>query len=396
MLWPEISRRCPSVARVEPQRLSPRRRGRADRARPARDAERVFELTARQSVPRGRAARERGRRSRRRTIREATLARASRLSPPARGRRSRRRPRSAGESRLRSCARVSRAPLAAIEECLDCGILVDDGRALSFRHELIRRAVESATPATRAEALHAAVVDALEARAGSARSRADRPSRRARRPRRRRRAPRRRWPRERALGDGAPHEAAASVELALAHAGGASPARARGTAHRLGHGALARRPRMSSEAAERLREAAGAVRASSAMPSGRGARSATWRRAYWILARWEDAEQRGRTRRWPCSSAPATSSELRARAGLAGPTLFARAPRRGGAAARSSPRAREAARQRALPEAAAGHRHQRRAGRGHGRRSRRRRRPSSAHSRRRGAAATCTSRSVHS
>ena len=76
-------------------------------------------------------------------MREAALARASRLSPEAR---------EALEAAAAIGGRippallrtVSESPPAAVEECLASGILVDDGRTLSFRHELIRRAVEAA------------------------------------------------------------------------------------------------------------------------------------------------------------------------------------------------------------------------------------------------------------
>ena len=110
----------------------------ADLAAPfGRDAERVFALTAGNpflvvELLEGAGEELPG------TVREAALARASRLAPGAR-------------AALEAAAaiggrispallrRVSGSPPAAIEECLDAGILVDDGRALSFRHELIRR-----------------------------------------------------------------------------------------------------------------------------------------------------------------------------------------------------------------------------------------------------------------
>ncbi|HET9819713.1 MAG TPA: AAA family ATPase [Rhodanobacteraceae bacterium] len=51
---------------------------------------------------------------------------------------------------------------AALEECLDSGLLLATGDALVFRHELARAAVESALPAPAARALHARALAALE------------------------------------------------------------------------------------------------------------------------------------------------------------------------------------------------------------------------------------------
>jgi DNA-binding CsgD family transcriptional regulator/tetratricopeptide (TPR) repeat protein len=55
-------------------------------------------------------------------------------------------------------------PLAAIEECLDAGLLVADGKrqALAFRHELARVAIEQSLSVPRAQALHAQVLEALD------------------------------------------------------------------------------------------------------------------------------------------------------------------------------------------------------------------------------------------
>jgi ATP/maltotriose-dependent transcriptional regulator MalT len=54
----------------------------------------------------------------------------------------------------------------AVDACLDAGLLVEDGRALRFRHELARRAVEDATPRLRRDGLHAGVLRALLATEG--------------------------------------------------------------------------------------------------------------------------------------------------------------------------------------------------------------------------------------
>ena len=56
---------------------------------------------------------------------------------------------------------------AAITLCTAAGLLLTDGTALRFRHELARRAVEAALPPGRAAALHAAVFDALSLRGGA-------------------------------------------------------------------------------------------------------------------------------------------------------------------------------------------------------------------------------------
>jgi len=86
------------------------------------------------------------------TVRDAVLARVSRLSPAAQavaaaasvlGRR----------AELDLLAEVSAQPLAAVDECLDRGVLVAAGPAVEFRHDLARLAVErSLLPAQRAAA----------------------------------------------------------------------------------------------------------------------------------------------------------------------------------------------------------------------------------------------------
>src|SRR2546430_15855700 len=86
------------------------------------------------------------------TVRDAVLARVSRLSPAGReaaaaasvlGRRA-----EAG-----FLAAVSGQPLTAVDECLDRGVLVADGDSMVFRHDLARLAVEGAlSPAQRSGA----------------------------------------------------------------------------------------------------------------------------------------------------------------------------------------------------------------------------------------------------
>lgn len=96
------------------------------------------------------------------TVRDAVLARAARLSPPAR--------------RALDAVAVlpDRATLAVLlaagagdpahlDECAQAGMLLVDARTAAFRHELARVAVEQAIPPTRRAALHAAVLAALSA-----------------------------------------------------------------------------------------------------------------------------------------------------------------------------------------------------------------------------------------
>ena len=53
---------------------------------------------------------------------------------------------------------------SSVDECLATGILVDDGKGLRFRHELVRMAVEAGIPAYRQTELHARVLAVLEER----------------------------------------------------------------------------------------------------------------------------------------------------------------------------------------------------------------------------------------
>jgi DNA-binding CsgD family transcriptional regulator len=90
------------------------------------------------------------------TIREATLARAMRLSPEAR-------------DLLEFCSvvpsRVERwlvdESSSQIDECIATGLIVHHGDTLSFRHELARLAIESAVPPSRRQQLHETVLGRL-------------------------------------------------------------------------------------------------------------------------------------------------------------------------------------------------------------------------------------------
>ena len=96
------------------------------------------------------------------SVRDAVLARASRLSPAGRtvlaaaavlGQR----------ADLPLLAAVSGQPPAAVDECVQGGMLVGDGKAWTFRHELARLAIEQTlTPTVRSD-LHAAALRALPA-----------------------------------------------------------------------------------------------------------------------------------------------------------------------------------------------------------------------------------------
>jgi DNA-binding CsgD family transcriptional regulator len=99
------------------------------------------------------------------TVRDATLARAGRLDPRARA---------LVEAAAvigqrvppRLLEAVAPGSAGAVEEALARGIMVAEGDALGFRHELIRAAVEDSIPPPRRAELHARVVAALAARPG--------------------------------------------------------------------------------------------------------------------------------------------------------------------------------------------------------------------------------------
>jgi len=93
------------------------------------------------------------------SVRDATLARAARLSVPARrvldaaaviG----------GSVELGLLGDVAQQSAEAIDECCECGLLLGGAR-LEFRHELARQAVEEALPAATRAGLHAATLAGL-------------------------------------------------------------------------------------------------------------------------------------------------------------------------------------------------------------------------------------------
>ena len=94
------------------------------------------------------------------TVRDATLARVGRLDVDARG---------VVDAAAVIGQRVAPVLLAtvapssagAVEGALACGVLIEDGGELVFRHELTRQAVETSIAAPRRAALHARVLAAL-------------------------------------------------------------------------------------------------------------------------------------------------------------------------------------------------------------------------------------------
>ncbi|HST25543.1 MAG TPA: LuxR C-terminal-related transcriptional regulator, partial [Gaiellaceae bacterium] len=96
------------------------------------------------------------------TVRDAILARATRLSLEARG--------TLDVAAVVGVsvdpvllASVSASDPATLEECISCGILVADGKRLQFRHELTRAAVEEAISPPRRALLHGAVAEMFAA-----------------------------------------------------------------------------------------------------------------------------------------------------------------------------------------------------------------------------------------
>jgi predicted ATPase len=102
------------------------------------------------------------------SVRDAVLARAARLSPPARG---------VLEAvaivpskvELWLLGALTDGALEPLDECLVSGMLRDEDGAVAFRHELARRAIEETTPPHRRLDLHRRALAALAAApAGSA------------------------------------------------------------------------------------------------------------------------------------------------------------------------------------------------------------------------------------
>ncbi|MDQ1744630.1 MAG: hypothetical protein QOE23_2969, partial [Pseudonocardiales bacterium] len=99
------------------------------------------------------------------TVRDAVLARASRLSAGARqvlaaaavlGQR----------AELEVLVAVSGQPAAAVDECVRRGMLVGSGQAWAFRHELARLAIEQTLTPAALTGLHAAALEVLRVRDG--------------------------------------------------------------------------------------------------------------------------------------------------------------------------------------------------------------------------------------
>jgi len=96
------------------------------------------------------------------TVRDAVLARVSRLSPAARevvgaasvlGRR----------AEVGLLTAVSGQPLTAVDECLNRGVLVNDDGAVGFRHDLARLAIVESTPQAQRACAHARALAQLVA-----------------------------------------------------------------------------------------------------------------------------------------------------------------------------------------------------------------------------------------
>ena len=88
------------------------------------------------------------------TVRDAVLARAARLSPAARAALD-------VVSLVPDRAELALVDAGGLEECVEAGVLLLEGRSVRFRHELARRAVESDVPAVRVPVLHGQILDYL-------------------------------------------------------------------------------------------------------------------------------------------------------------------------------------------------------------------------------------------
>lgn len=101
------------------------------------------------------------------TVRDAVIARLQRLSAEARG--------IAdlvavvpGRTERWLLERTVGATAEALDECLAAGMVIDPEGAIAFRHELARRVVEAHLGVPRRQDLHAAILQALQQRFGSA------------------------------------------------------------------------------------------------------------------------------------------------------------------------------------------------------------------------------------
>jgi DNA-binding CsgD family transcriptional regulator/tetratricopeptide (TPR) repeat protein len=99
------------------------------------------------------------------TVRDAVLARASRLSAAARSVLDviSLVPDRAEVALLEPVAAAVAAPVAALDEGIHSGMVVHEGTTVRFRHELARRVVEADVPAARAAILHARILTHLAA-----------------------------------------------------------------------------------------------------------------------------------------------------------------------------------------------------------------------------------------
>src|SRR5690606_24637440 len=101
------------------------------------------------------------------TVREAVLARVSRLSPSARAVREAVAVVPDGVDLALVRAVAGDPGASGVGECVAAGVLVVAEQGVRFRHELARLAVEQAVPPGRAAGLHTAVLTHLAGRPGA-------------------------------------------------------------------------------------------------------------------------------------------------------------------------------------------------------------------------------------